>query len=94
MRIQVSKISTRNSDIIKSSQTTSRAKWLNREKKTNVSRTISILVLRVLKWLEFPSPARVRSCVYHRTVNNFTDYGGDQGWAVRGVTCRTDLGLF
>jgi hypothetical protein len=40
--------------IIKSSWATSRVKWLNGEK-TNVSRTISVLVLRVLKWLEFPS---------------------------------------
>jgi hypothetical protein len=47
--------------IIKFSRATSRVKWLNDEK-TNVSRTISILVLRVLKWLESPSvlyiPAR------------------------------------
>jgi hypothetical protein len=41
-------------DIIKSSRATSRIKWLNYEK-TNVSRTFSVLVLRVLKWLEFPS---------------------------------------
>jgi hypothetical protein len=29
-------------------------KWL-KGKKTNVSRTISVIVLSVLKWLEFPS---------------------------------------
>jgi hypothetical protein len=42
------------SEIIKSSRATGRVKLLNGEK-TNISRTISVLVLRVLKWLEFPS---------------------------------------
>jgi hypothetical protein len=37
--------------IIKSSRATSRIKWLNREK-TNVSSTISVLVLRVLPSVE------------------------------------------
>jgi hypothetical protein len=40
--------------IIKFSRATSRVKWLNGGK-NNVSRTISVLDLRVLKWLEFPS---------------------------------------
>jgi hypothetical protein len=40
--------------VTKSSQATSHVKWLNGEK-ISVSRTISVLVLRVLKWLEFPS---------------------------------------
>jgi hypothetical protein len=41
---------------IKSSRAASRVKWLSGEK-TNVSRTISVLVLRVLKYLEtFFSP--------------------------------------
>jgi hypothetical protein len=33
-------------------------KW---QKKLNVSRTISVLVLRVLKWLEFPSMSYIYS---------------------------------
>jgi hypothetical protein len=38
--------------MIKFSQATSRVRWL-KGKKTNISRTISILILRVLMWLEF-----------------------------------------
>jgi hypothetical protein len=46
---------------IKSSRATSRVKWLNGEK-TNVSRSISVLVLRVPKWLEFPSVSYIAPC--------------------------------
>jgi hypothetical protein len=46
--------------IIKSSLATSRIKWLNGEK-TNFPRTISVLVLRVLKWLDIPARA---PCIY------------------------------
>jgi hypothetical protein len=41
-------------NIIKSSRATSRVKWLKHEE-TNVSRSIAVLVLRVLKWLKLPT---------------------------------------
>jgi hypothetical protein len=41
--------------IIKFSRDTSHARWLKGEKKTNVSKTISIFVLRVVMWLKFQS---------------------------------------
>jgi hypothetical protein len=54
---------------IKCFRATSCVKWLNGEK-TSVSRTISVLVLRVLKWFQFPSVSyiylpepRVHGCV-------------------------------
>jgi hypothetical protein len=43
--------------IIKSSRATSRVKWLKHEN-NDVSRTISVLVLRVLKWLKSNQPTK------------------------------------
>jgi hypothetical protein len=67
---------------IKSSQATSRVKWLNGEK-TNISRTISALVLRVLKWLEFPSVSHIYLLEPH--VHGCALASGD--WWVESSTC-------
>jgi hypothetical protein len=51
-------------NIIKYSWTTSRAKWLSDEK-TNVSRTISVLVFRVLMYLEKQSTPSIGLPEFH-----------------------------
>jgi hypothetical protein len=51
-------------NIIKYSRTTSRAKWLSDEK-TNISRTISVLVFRVLMYLEKQSTPGIGLPEFH-----------------------------
>jgi hypothetical protein len=48
--------------IIKSSRATSRVKWLKYEN-TDVSRSLSVLVLRVLKWLKVKVKVTLRLTV-------------------------------
>jgi hypothetical protein len=53
--------------IIKSSQATSRVRWL-REEKAKVSRTISVLVFRSLMWLEKQSVPGIGLPEFHAQV--------------------------